>query len=133
MTRVGRKPLAEGHVRGLSASGLAKKRLSIILKSLRGELTVPEASARLDICESRFHAMRHRWLEESVQLLEPRRVGRPPTAAACDPQEVNRLRAEQAELREQLQVSEARRQISDILGGSTRAVKKKKPRRATRP
>jgi hypothetical protein len=105
--------------------------METILKTLRGELTIPEASAELDICQSRFHAMRRQWLQESVELLEPRRVGRPPTPHVCHEDELRQLRAEQQQLQRELEVAEVRQEISHILGGSpgTPAVKKKNQRR----
>ena len=81
MTRMGRKPLATGHVDRLQGSEPAKQRLTVLLETLRGELPVPEACARLGIGESRFHALRGAWLQEALELLEPRPLGRPPQAA----------------------------------------------------
>ena len=83
MARKGRKPLATGHVERLSGSELAKLRLTTLLQTLRGELTVPEACARLEIGESRFHALRNQWLQEALELLEPRPLGRPRQATAA--------------------------------------------------
>jgi hypothetical protein len=77
-TRRGRRPLAAGHVEHLNGSELAKLRLSLILRTMLGELSVAEACAELEVCESRFHALRTHWLQESLELLEPRRTGRPP-------------------------------------------------------
>jgi transposase InsO family protein len=42
---------------------------------------VPEACRRLGIGESRFHDLRGAWLQEALELLEPRPLGRPPRAA----------------------------------------------------
>ena len=78
MARVGRKPLGAAHVDHLTGSPLAKERLRWILQTMRGERTVEEACRALSIGPSRFHAMRNRWLQRAVGLLEPRRAGRPP-------------------------------------------------------
>lgn len=80
----GRRPLATGHVNGLEGSELAKRRLRVLLLSLQGTLSVREACSQLQIGESRFHAMRHQWLQGILELLEPRPVGRPPKRAATE-------------------------------------------------
>jgi hypothetical protein len=117
MARKGRKPLATGHVERLSGSELAKLRLTTLLQTLRGELTVPQACARLGIGESRFHALRNEWLQEALQLLEPRPLGRPrqATAATENPPWVAALEAENEELRQQLAAAEVRRELAEIL------------------
>ena len=79
--RLGRKPLTTEHVNTLAGSSRAKDRLRVILETLRGELTIPDACSLLGIGEAQFHHLRHTWLQEAVELLEPRRVGRPPRAA----------------------------------------------------
>jgi hypothetical protein len=117
MARKGRKPLATGHVERLSGSELAKLRLTTLLQTLRGELTVPEACARLEIGESRFHALRNQWLQEALELLEPRPLGRPrqATAATENPPWLAALEADNDELREQLAAAEVRRELAEIL------------------
>ena len=45
MTRMGRKPLATGHVDRLQGSEPAKQRLAVLLETLHGVLPVPEACA----------------------------------------------------------------------------------------
>ena len=114
--RKGRKPLAAGHVDGLAGSDLAKLRMSLILKAMLGEVTVPEASAQLGIGASRFHAMRNRWLQESLELLEPRPMGRPAKRETSGPSaDVAQLRAENKLLHDQLQAAEVRHTIAEIL------------------
>lgn len=115
MSRPGRRPLAERHVDGLAGSELAKQRLTLILKTMRGEVTIPQAAGELGVCESRFHAMRHRWLEASLQLLEPRRMGRPPTTTESSDEVTVELRAEVERLRKELAMSQAAREVQSIL------------------
>ena len=55
MARAGRKPLGAAHVERLEGSLLAKQRLTLILRTMRGELTVSEACRVLSICPSRDH------------------------------------------------------------------------------
>lgn len=75
--RVGRKPLVTGHVDTLAGSTRAKDRLRVFLETLRGELTVPKACEELALSESQFHWARGQWLQEALELLESRPLGRP--------------------------------------------------------
>ena len=116
MARCGRKPLAEAAVEHLSGSGHAKQRLMMILKTMRQELTVPEACAKLGIGETRFHAMRKQWLQESLQLLEPRRVGRRPAGSrVLQEGDVEQLEQKVLELKRELVVCDVRQQIGEAL------------------
>ena len=133
MARKGRTPLATGHVEGLSGSELAKRRLTMILKTLSSELTIAEACTELGISESRFHALRHQWLEEALKLLEPRPMGRPSKASpAVDADELAKLQAEKEELQRQLHVAQVREEIAAVLpqGITTLA---QAPKKTTKP
>ena len=126
MGRKGRPPLAAGHVEHLRGSELAKLRLTMILEAAQGMITVGEACARLGICESRFHALRNHWLQEALELLEPRRMGRPPqeTAPADVCRRLEALEAENRELREQLTVADVRRELAEVLPDLGRAARR---------
>jgi transposase-like protein len=115
--RVGRKPLGTRHVDRLWGSARAKDRLQVFLETLRGTLTVVDACQLLELSESQFHQARHRWLQESLELLEPRRLGRPPHQpdAAEVIRERARLAAEVSSLREQLQAAQVREEITRIM------------------
>jgi len=130
MATAGRKPLGTGHVDQLSGSERAKLRLTTILETLRGELTIADACQVLGVCDSRFFVMRHEWLQESLELLEPRIIGRPPKPLA-DPRQ-RELEQTNAELEQQLREAQVRRDVDQILataGAATMepsaAVKKK--------
>lgn len=73
----GRKPQGIEQVELLPGSTVAKQRLEVFLANLAGQLSVAEACAQLGLHESRFFELRKRWLEESVELLEPQAPGRP--------------------------------------------------------
>ena len=115
MARRGRKPLATRHVDGLCGSERAKLRLQTILKTLQGQMTVPEACQVLGICESRFHALRNEWLQEAVELLEPRPLGRPPQVLSPEEEEVARLQAEIRDLKQQRHVAEVREELARVM------------------
>lgn len=133
--RLGRKPLTTSHVNHLCGSTRAKDRLRVILETLRGSMTIPDACKLLEIREAQFHHLRHTWLQEAVELLEPRRVGRPPKQQNID--ELTRqcatLRAEVESLRAQVQGAEVREDIARILGDPTVAPGKKSARPETIP
>lgn len=122
MARRGRRPLATGHVESLSGSQRAKQRLEVILGTVTGELTIAEACATLGVCQSRFHALRHEWLQSALELLEPRPMGRPPKASPpADGAQLAELLAEKEELKRQLHVAEVRREIAAVLPHVMRA------------
>ena len=132
MARCGRKPLAEAAVEDLSGSEHAKQRLMMILKTMRQELTIPEACEKLGIRETRFHAMRKQWLQESLQLLEPRRVGRRPGGSrVLDDGEVEHLERKVSELERELVVCDVRRQIGELMPHLIKPTKAKKRGRGT--
>jgi len=142
MARMGRKPLAAGHVDHLQGSELAKLRLTLILDAMLGKITVADACERLGIRESRFHAMRSHWLQEALELLEPRRMGRPPrqTPPAELSDRLRDVEAELAEVREQLAVAELRRELAETLpdvrelaGRPPKKSTEGRPRRRNRP
>lgn len=116
--RLGRKPLTTAHVNHLYGSTRAKDRLRVILETLRGSMTIPDACKLLEIREAQFHHLRHTWLQEAVELLEPRQVGRPPKQP--DVGELTRqcaqLEAEVESLRAQVRGAEVREEIARIQG-----------------
>jgi transposase len=75
-------------------------------------MTVAEACDVLGIGESRFHALRNQWLQESVELLEPRPLGRPPQVVSPEQAEVTRLEAENRDLKQQRRVAEVREELA---------------------
>jgi len=111
----GRKPLATRHVESLCGSERAKLRLQTILETLQGQTTVPEACQVLGICESRFHALRQAWLQEALELLEPRPLGRPPQVVSPEQAEVARLEAENRGLKQRCHVAEVREELARVL------------------
>ena len=115
MARRGRKPLAAGHVDNLYGSERAKLRLQTILQTLQGQMTVAEACGVLGIGESRFHALRNQWLQESVELLEPRPLGRPAQVVSPEQEEVARLEVENRDLRQQRHVAEVREELARVM------------------
>lgn len=120
MARAGRKPWTTGHVDKLGGSAHAKQRMRAILNTLSGEWTVPQACASVGLHEAQFHALRQKWMQDSLQLLEPKRVGRPPRAgaAAADAAE---QRIEQLE--RELALATARHEVGEVWAAAAAAKK----------
>ena len=116
MAHTGRKPLAAGHVDHLQGSDRAKQRMKLMLECLQGARTVPEACRQLNIGESRFHAMRNHWLQECLQLLEPRPTGRPRKQPNLEQlrARIAELEKENRELRQQLREAHVRQEVAEI-------------------
>jgi hypothetical protein len=119
--------LTTGHVDRLWGSARAKDRLRVILETLRGTLSVPDACGLLEVSEAQFHYLRRTWLQGSVELLEPRPLGRPPKEvdAAELSQQCQQLQAQVAQLRTQLQEFQVREEIARIMADPSEAEKKR--------
>ena len=73
----GRPPLGAEIVEHLEGSTAAKRRLAVILRTLAGQLPIPQACQELGVGESRFHDLRNEVLQHALADLEPKPVGRP--------------------------------------------------------
>lgn len=111
----GRKPMGPALVEHLDGSERAKRRLEVILETIAGRLTIPEACDRLGIGPAMFHRLRIRALEASLAQLEPRAVGRP--ARRGNPQEVQEAQWQrrEAELEAELHLAQVREEIAHVL------------------
>lgn len=129
MAHTGRKPLAAGHVDHLQGSDRARLRLRVMLECLTEARTIPDACQELQIGESRFHALRNDWLQESVEFFEPQRSGRPPKQLSGDQllERLTRLEAENDQLRQQLREAQVRQEVAAINGPLPEASKKTAP------
>lgn len=80
--RSGRKPQGVKLLDELQADAEAKRTMKVFLRTVSGECTVAEACHQLGVNPSWFFERRKRWLQESLDLLGPRPMGRPPNVAA---------------------------------------------------
>jgi transposase-like protein len=112
--RTGRKPTGPQIVERLEGSPSAKQRLEVILETIAGQLTIPEACARLSICESRFHDLRNQTLQATLNTLEPRRPGRPPKRTSPEQGEINTLKAELDRAHRELAVADVQVNLARI-------------------
>jgi chromosome segregation ATPase len=77
---------------------------------------VKRLERELDICELRYHALRNAWLQEALELLEPRRMGRPGKQLSTEEllKRVARLESENHQLHEQLHQSQVQLEVARI-------------------
>ena len=111
----GRTPMGSRLLEHLEGSPHAKQRLEAILATLSGQLTVSEACQQLGIKDAMFHRLRARVLQAGLSDLEPRPRGRPRHVPTPAEQENQRLEEEVADLQQQLEFAELRRDVAAIL------------------
>jgi len=115
--RTGRKPSGPQIVERLEGSPSVKQRLEVILKTIAGQLTIPEACARLSICESRFHDLRNETLQAMLNTLEPRRPGRPPKQTSPEQDEIEVLKADLDRAHKELAIADVQVRLARIHPG----------------
>jgi len=112
--RTGRKPVGPQIAERLEGSPTAKQRLEVILETIAGQLTVPEACQQLGIGKSRFHALRNQTLQATLEALEPRPLGRPTKPTSPEPAEVNTLQTEVCRLQAELELAQVQLRLAHI-------------------
>ena len=115
--RTGRKPSGPQIAERLEGSPVAKQRLEVILETIAGQLTIPEACQRLGIGESRFHDLRNRTLQTTLNTLEPRPLGRPSKRTSPEQAEVDALHAELHRLHAELELAQVQLRLAHIHPG----------------
>ena len=101
-----------GHVDALAGDPESKWRLQVILSTLTGEMLVEEAYEELDIGPTQLANLRRRMLQGALDALVPRAGGRPRKEEAVSADEVEALRARNAELERQLAEMRARVELA---------------------
>jgi hypothetical protein len=88
-----------------------KRRLKVLLATLDGSKSVPEACEELQVSESRLHELRKEALEGALRALQPRPSGRPANPEPGTPRE-RELQAHIKELEEDLQAAYVRTELA---------------------
>ena len=110
----GRTTSGSALVDKLEGSGQARERLKAILDTLGGSRRIVEVCGELGICEAMFYKLRDRFLQEALQLLEPRACGRKPLEPEAE--EVKQLKDEILQLKKELLGAQVREELA-LLGG----------------
>jgi hypothetical protein len=105
----------------LEGSEIARARARAVLETVAGLCGVEDACERLEICEQRFHQLRHEIMEGAMMAAEPGRPGRRPQTLSQDKEQIECLRQQVAELQRELQASKAREEIALDLSGRRQA------------
>ena len=116
-TLTGRKPAGPQIVERLEGSPVAKQRLEVILKTIAGRVTVPEACRQLGIGASRFHELRNQTLQATLESLEPRPLGRPAKPTSPEQVEFEALKAELRRLHAELNAAQVQIRLARIHPG----------------
>jgi hypothetical protein len=115
--RTGRKPAGPQIAKRLEGSPAAKQRLEVILETITGQLTVPQACQQLGIGKSRFHALRNQTLQATLEALEPHPLGRPAKPSWPAQAEVDELQAELRRVRAELELAQVQLRLAHIHPG----------------
>ena len=114
---MGRKPTGPQIAERLEGSPVAKQRLEVILETIAGRLTIPEACQRLEIGESRFHELRKGTLQATLESLEPRPLGRPAKPTSPEQVEIETLKAELRGVQGELELAQVQLSLARIHPG----------------
>lgn len=101
------------HVDSLDGDAASKERLSTVLETIAGTRTVESACARLAISPARFHDLRKAALEGALAALTPKPAGRP--RAPCESPEIAKLKAENSNLKCDLEAARIREEIALVM------------------
>lgn len=107
----GRPPSGSRLVDGIEGSEHARRRLEAILDTIRGEISIDDACARIAVGSSAFHQLRARALEAAMQSLEPGRPGRPARVVTDAERRVAELEEELNDLKLELQTARVREEL----------------------
>ena len=111
----GRRPAGPEIVEQAEGSADAKRRLRVILETVAGLKSVPEACATLGVEEARFYQLREKAMEAAVAGLEAGASGRPRKEEPAESAEVKALREERDRLRLELRLSQVREELAVAL------------------
>ena len=104
----GRRPKGVARIEALEGSEGAKARLKAALETMMGKKTMAEASEEVGLREAMLYVERAQALQGALEALEPKPLGRPRKLEEVDPGELERLREENAALREKLRKLEVK-------------------------
>lgn len=111
----GRKPAGSAHAGKYGGSEEAKKRLEVILKTLAGEMTIPEACKTLGIKEAMFHRVRDQAIMGAGEALEAKKPGRKKDPKKEKDEEMEALKRENLMLKGMLRGQQIRERLAVLM------------------
>ena len=109
--RAGRKVNVRELFESRGGSELARRRALLLVKNLRGELTMAEVGRELGVNEAMAYRYREQFLEAAIEGLEPRAVGRPAKESAEEIVSAEELEVRVQELERELRVAKLREEL----------------------
>jgi transposase-like protein len=111
----GRRPGGANLVETLEGSPGAKRRLRVLIETLTGKRNIPSACAELGIGEAAFYKLRARWLQETLESLEPRAPGRPPKERPPGAERIEELEGQLQQMERELKAAQVREELAVTL------------------
>lgn len=108
----GRPPSGPSLADKVEGSEQAKERLKVILQTISGEISIPDACRQLGLSEARFHELRQEWMQAACTALEPKPMGRPKEMTFEEEVELLRLHRENRSLEKHLRAAQIREEIA---------------------
>lgn len=121
------------HVDDLPGDPDAKFRLKVILATITGHMLVEEAADEIDVGPTQFANLRRQMLQGALSALELRPGGRPRKQVEIAEVDITALRAENAQLRRELQEMRARVELAVLPLVRSGAGRKSRPRARPEP
>src|SRR4051794_39245717 len=104
----GRPADSQRIVAHLTGTAQARQHLTMMLATLKGQVPIPQAAARLGVGRSYFCRQRQAMLQAALASLEPKPRGRPPLEVSAQQQEIQRLKEQVQALKIDLKAAQIR-------------------------
>ena len=112
----------------LTGSAQSRQRLNLMLQTLKGQVPIPQAAAKLGVGRSRFCLQRQEMLQAALESLEPKPRGRPPAQISPQERQIADLQQQVQTLKIDLRAAEIREELAllmpHVLTRNKRRIKK---------
>ena len=99
----------------LTGSAQARQRLNLMLQTLKGQVPIPQAAAKLGVGRSYFCLQRQEMLQAALASLEPKPRGRPPLEVSAEQEEIQRLQQQVQALKIDLKAAQIREELALLM------------------